>query len=127
MTIFLFLSLVVAAISVIFALQNNETVEITFLVWTFEASLALVVLVSLALGALISFLASTPTMIRKDMTNRTMRKRVTELEASVADTKLKLDTAEKQVAALQGPSDAAIPAAPPASESNKSLWQGKSG
>ncbi len=127
MTIFLFLSLIVAAISVIFALQNTEIVEITFLLWTFKSSVALVVLVSLALGALISYLASTPTMLRKDRANRNQRKRITELEASVADQSLKLDSAQKQIASLQAPSTAVTgDDAPPAAEGSKSLWQGKS-
>jgi lipopolysaccharide assembly protein A len=126
MTILLFLSLIVAAISVIFALQNTETVEVSFLIWTFESSLALVVLISLALGALISFLASSPSMLRKDFTNRSLRKRITELESSVADQKLKLDAAEKQNAELRTPPTTPVQASQAAPEANKSIWQEKS-
>lgn len=46
-----------------FALQNTEVVALTFMGWQFESSLALLVLVSLAVGMLISILASVPSAI----------------------------------------------------------------
>ena len=49
---------------VMFALQNNVPVMVSFALWHFEGSLALVLLISLALGALIAALVSTPATLR---------------------------------------------------------------
>ncbi|MBK7015685.1 MAG: LapA family protein [Sulfuritalea sp.] len=49
---------------VMFALQNNVPVMVSFALWQFEGSLALVLLISLALGALIAALVSTPATLR---------------------------------------------------------------
>ena len=52
----LFLALLVA----IFAVQNAERVTIDFLVWTFQTSLVIVILVSAGVGALLAALISLP-------------------------------------------------------------------
>jgi len=46
----LIIALLIAILAVIFALQNAIPVSITFLVWKTEGSLALVLLVALAVG-----------------------------------------------------------------------------
>jgi uncharacterized integral membrane protein len=56
----LILGFVLGAAALLFALQNTEVVSLTFMGWQFESSLALLVLVSLAAGMLISILASLP-------------------------------------------------------------------
>lgn len=49
---------------VMFALQNNVPVAVSFVLWQFDGSLALVLLIALALGALIAALVSTPATLR---------------------------------------------------------------
>ncbi len=60
MLIFIIIALVIAIIGVVFALQNPITISVTLLFWSFHGSLALVLLGTLAVGVLISLLASPP-------------------------------------------------------------------
>lgn len=103
MQISLFLALLIAIVAVIFALQNTATTTVRFLVWQFQGSLALLLLIALAAGALASFLASLPAIIRGRLTLRNQRKRVTELEASLADHKARLEETQKQLSAMATP------------------------
>ena len=84
MQILLFVSLAVAILTVVFALQNNAPASLGFLSWTFESSQAVVILVAVAAGALVSFLAALPGMIRLKWHLRAARQRVAQLEALVA-------------------------------------------
>ncbi len=54
---------VLGAAAIVFALQNTEIVALTFLGWQFQSSLALLVLVALATGVLISLLVSIPAYV----------------------------------------------------------------
>lgn len=63
MILSLFVGFVLGAAAILFALQNNEIVALTFLGWQFESSLALLVLVALATGVLISVLVSIPSAV----------------------------------------------------------------
>lgn len=64
MTILLFVvGFVLGAGAIVFALQNNEVVALTFLGGQFESSLALLVIVSVAVGMLIAMLAFLPSAL----------------------------------------------------------------
>lgn len=64
MTILLFiLGFALGASALLFALQNNDIVALTFMGWQFESSLALLVIVSVAVGMLISMLAFLPSAV----------------------------------------------------------------
>jgi len=69
-----------AILAGIFTLQNNGTVSVNFFAWSFESSLALVLLLSLALGALILALVSTPSVLRDRWQLGRQKKRIEELE-----------------------------------------------
>lgn len=75
---------------VMFALQNNITVMVSFAMWQFEGSLALVLLVSLALGALIAALVSTPNTLRMQWQISRQKSRITRLERDNQDLERKL-------------------------------------
>ena len=60
----LILGFVLGAAVIIFALQNTMSVSLTFLGWQFESSLALLVLITFAIGVLISLLVSIPSAIK---------------------------------------------------------------
>ncbi len=114
MLVFIILALVLALLAVVFALQNTITVTISFLFWQFTGSLALVLLVALAAGMLVSFLAYLPSLIRGQLSARKMRKHATELESNLADHKQRLQEAELKLqgqSATVRPPDA--PMAPP--------------
>lgn len=91
--------------AVVFALQNNAPVTVTLALWTFEGSLALVLLVSLGLGALIAGLLSSPAVIRGQWTSGRLRSRVAELERQLAEQQTRKQELEAELA-RQSPPDA---------------------
>ncbi len=104
MLIFIILALLILFFAVIFALQNTTTAVVTFLFWKFDGSLALVLLIALGAGLLISFLAYLPTLLRGHWSGRKIRKQVAELEGNLAEHKKRLDEA---LLKLQGQSTSA--------------------
>jgi uncharacterized integral membrane protein len=62
---FLIVALGLAILTVIFALRNTIPVGVTVLVWKFEGSLALVLMLTFALGVLVSLLLSIPAIVKK--------------------------------------------------------------
>ena len=103
MQIYMILSLIVAGIAILFAVQNAGMIEINFLVWSFEGSLALVLLIALALGVVISLLASAPSVIRRNLTIRSQKIRINELETNLAAQQDKLTAAQAQIDELKQP------------------------
>ncbi len=83
MQVFLILSLIIAALATIFAVQNAIPTTINFLVWEFEGSLALILLIALIAGAMISFFASLPTLIRSRLTISNLNKKLAESEKKI--------------------------------------------
>ncbi len=105
MQVFLFLALLIAVIAVVFAVQNTLIVTVSFFFWKFTGSLALVLLLAIVAGALISFLVSLPAIVRGRWSLRNLRKdykqRLTEMENSLAEHKKRLEEAQGK---LQAPS-----------------------
>ena len=99
MQVFLFVALAVALVAVMFALQNIVPVTIAFFTWTFEGSLALLLFVALIVGALVSVLASVPTVVKSRWAAASLKKRIAALEAELKDTRLKLDAARTRTQA----------------------------
>ncbi len=85
MQLMLILGIVFAIVAVVFALQNNVAIIVTFAVWQFEGSQALVLLLTLGVGALIAGLVSSPTVIRRQWEAGRMRRQIVELERKVAE------------------------------------------
>lgn len=69
-----------AIIGVAFAMQNNVPVTVNFLLWRFDSSLAMVLLLALAFGALVVALLTTPATLRWQWQRARQRKRIAELE-----------------------------------------------
>ena len=80
MQLFTIAAMLFAALGVAFALQNSIPVTVAFLFWRFDSSLALVLLLTLAIGGFIVALVSTPTTLRKQWALARQNKRVVELE-----------------------------------------------
>jgi uncharacterized integral membrane protein len=95
--------LAVAIGAVAFALQNNVPVTVTFLMWRFDSALAMVLLLSVALGALIVALLSTPAVLRLQWKETRQRKQIATLEQ--ANSELRREVA--RLAAGAAPEDAA--------------------
>lgn len=127
MQIFIIIALVIALIAVIFALQNLPMVTVTFFLWHIDASLALVLLVALAVGVVISLLASLPGLVRGKWTTSGQKKKLAALETERNMLRQKADEVEKEVRELEvqvanlsaeldklAPAPAPAPSAPPA-------------
>lgn len=69
-----------AIIGVFFAMQNNVPVTVTFLLWRFDSALAMVLLLSLAIGAIIVALITTPVTLRRQWQLKRQKQRIEELE-----------------------------------------------
>ena len=80
MQLLFILSIVFGIAAIMFALQNPAPVTVAFGPWSWDSSLAVVLIVSLALGALIASLLTTPGVIRSHGTAARLRRRVEELE-----------------------------------------------
>ena len=103
MQFFLFIALVIAALAILFAAQNNDPAIVTFLFWEFESSLALILVLSLLAGALISFFVSLPTNLKVRWALRNQKKKNNELEKSLQEQKVRLTELETQLAAANTP------------------------
>jgi len=91
----LILALAFAVVAVIFALQNPTMVTVSMFGYPFEGSLALVILVAVAVGILIGVLVMTPGRIKSSLSNARNRKKIGSLEASLDEHKSKLAATEK--------------------------------
>jgi putative membrane protein len=91
----LILALAFAIVAVIFALQNPMMVPVSLFGYQFEGSLALVILVAVAVGILIGVLVMAPGRIKSGLSNARSRKKISSLEASLDEHKARLSQAEK--------------------------------
>jgi putative membrane protein len=80
MQVLLILGIIFAIGAVTFALQNSIPVTVAFAFWHYDASLAVVLLVALGLGALIAGLVSTPSVIKGQWLGARLRRQVANLE-----------------------------------------------
>jgi uncharacterized integral membrane protein len=80
MQLLLIVALGLAILTVIFALQNPIPVGVTFLLWKFEGSLALVLISTFALGVLVSLLISILAIVKRRSAIANQSKRIAELE-----------------------------------------------
>jgi len=99
--------------AVMFALQNNVPVTVTFALWRFDSSLAVVLLLALGLGAIIAGLVSSPTVIKGQWLTSRLRRQVSALEQDKATLTRRVEELEVEVAQLKpAPEVTAEPAKP---------------
>jgi len=79
----LILALIIAILAIVFALQNAHVTTIQFLLWQIQGSLALVVLLTATLGAIVGLLVSVPSVIRRNRRIAHQKQRIEELQASL--------------------------------------------
>ncbi len=101
MLVLVVLALLIAAVAVIFALQNITPVTVTFFLWSFHGSLALVLLGALAVGVLICLLAALPGLVRGRWTTGSQKKKLGVLEGQREDYRQRAETAENEVKELE--------------------------
>jgi uncharacterized integral membrane protein len=104
-TVYLIFALVIAVIAVIFALQNTMIVTISLFAWETTGSLSLVLLITLAIGAVIGLLVLAPSAIKNSFAASGHRKRIGTLEKE-------LDEHKARVAELQKSKPVTLPSEP---------------
>ncbi len=92
----LIFALLVAFLAIVFTLQNMAPVTVVFLAWTYHGSLALVLFLALAAGALICFFASLPALIKRKWTIAGQKKKLAQLEDSLEEHQLQLHEAQRK-------------------------------
>ncbi|MEL6494935.1 MAG: lipopolysaccharide assembly protein LapA domain-containing protein [Cyanobacteria bacterium J06623_7] len=80
MVLLVIVGLVMAIGAVLFALQNAAVVTINFGVWQLEQSLAVVLIVTLGIGIIISALLSVPTILRRGWQNSQQKSKLEDLK-----------------------------------------------
>ena len=93
MRLFLVLALLIAIAAVIFSFQNAMPIMVYLGIWNFQASLALVLLSTLAIGILIGILVSLPSAVRRSMEISKDERRIQQLQA---DLSTQLDVVSQQ-------------------------------
>lgn len=86
----LIVGILFAIVAALFAMQNIVPVVVSLGFWSFEGSLALVLLMTLGLGALIAGLVSSPAMIRRQWNTSKLARQVADLERKQADLERRL-------------------------------------
>lgn len=79
----LVLALIVGVIAGFFALQNQIPVTVTFFRWHYEGSLGLILVTTLACGALTATLMLTPPLARRYWTILLQRRKIKKLEKQI--------------------------------------------
>jgi putative membrane protein len=99
MIIFLIIGLLLGAGVVIFALQNMTTIDVIFLTWHFQGSLALILVLAVVIGILISMLVSLPEMIRKSFKISNLRKHNEKLQSEISSKITEIESEKSKLAA----------------------------
>ena len=97
MQVFLFIALLIMLVAIVFAVQNNDPTQVQFLAWKTEGSLALILLLTLAAGALISYLVSLPSKLRDKLTIRSQGKQIEQLERNLNGHQVQLEETQEKV------------------------------
>lgn len=77
-------SLILAVLAVVFALQNTAMVTLSFFIWTFESPLALLLLIALTIGAIITTIVSLPGWLKARHSTTVHKREVAGMEESLA-------------------------------------------
>jgi len=85
MHFFLFIAFVIAVAFVSIAFQNPDHITLTFIKWDYSGPLAAVLAVPFAAGLLAGICVIFPSWWKRVMLSRSLRKRVKELEAELAE------------------------------------------
>jgi len=93
---------ILAILLAVFVLQNNVAVAVSFLFWRFESTLALVLLLSLAVGVITVVLVTVPANWRRRGTLSRQRKELTDLQNKLEEQKQKIAALEENLAAAKG-------------------------
>ncbi len=88
MLLFLIIAaLIIAVLVVTFALQNANIILVSFLGWQFQGSLATVLLLTFALGSIVSLLIILPKLVERSFAMSSQKKKLKESRKSLEEEK----------------------------------------
>ena len=79
------IGVIIALIAVVFAVQNSVTVQVKFLAWSLNCSMALLLIIVLITGMAVGMLILTPSMMKKNSTIKSGNKKIAELEKQLSE------------------------------------------
>lgn len=79
-----------SVIMAVFAVQNAQTTQVTFLKWYFDGSLVIVLIFTFGAGVLTAFLAMLPGSVRKSI-------EISKLTSRLAGKQIKIESLEEQL------------------------------
>lgn len=94
------IGVILGAATLVFAIQNLTIVAVNFLGWHTEGNLALILIVAVLIGMILSWIFSIPQLLRlSDLysRNKKLANRLDEKELELSETKGKLSQAEAPV------------------------------
>lgn len=92
-------AILTAIVAVFFAMQNNVPVTVNFLFWRFDSSLAMVLMLALALGATVIALLSTPAALKAQWRQSRQKRRIEALEKTIEDQRRRIADLESHLPA----------------------------
>jgi len=94
MEFYLILAALIGVLIAAFAIQNASPVAVKFLVWQFESSLAVVIILSLLAGMILIFLISLPGKLKRRKELFDKNRKINELERRLKELQHKLNSRE---------------------------------
>ena len=88
-----------AIVGVAFAMQNNLPVTVNFILWRFDGSLAMVLLLAVASGAMVVALLTTPATLKSQWQLARQKRRIAELERAGDSQRGRIAELERRVSA----------------------------
>lgn len=95
MELYLILAAILGIFVAVFAIQNAAAVTVKFLLWEFQSSLAVLIIISMLAGMLLVFLLSLPGRLKRRKELYDKQKKIKELERRLAE----LEAAKKEAKA----------------------------
>lgn len=90
-------AILVALAGVVFSMQNNVPVTLNFLFWRFDSSFAIMLLLSLACGATIVALLTTPATLKRQWLLAKQKRRIDEMEKTAESLRGRIAELEMQL------------------------------
>ena len=100
MVFLVIIGLIMAILAILFAFQNATVVSISFGVWELEQSLAIILIVTLGLGIIISLLLSLPTILKRGWQVAGYKKKIADLQSHL-ESQSKLSSQQEQQSLAQ--------------------------
>ena len=100
MRLYIVSGLAIAFLAILFALQNTNLVTINLLGWQYRHSLALVLLLTLAIGVIVGLLVSIPAVIRRGWRVSRFQKQTDTLTGLLQETEQQVTSEAQRVQAV---------------------------